>query len=66
MVTLKTHMTWRDDALTLVADPRSSQIEDDSVERMPALDRETVDDVVVPWMLGNWKKAVALAEATDD
>lgn len=66
MVALKTYMTWRDDALTLVADAKSSQFKDGSVERVPALDQETVGDVVVPWVLENWQEAVAFAESTQD
>lgn len=53
VVALKSLMCWQDGA------PGFSAKSEETVERVPALDEEVVDDVVVPWVLRNWQDVVS-------
>lgn len=59
MIALKAHLRWRDGTPELCA-------ADHAAERVPALDKKTVDSVVLPWVLQNWRLAVDKAERVED
>ncbi|KAL8694183.1 MAG: hypothetical protein Q9218_001126 [Villophora microphyllina] len=58
MVALKTSMRWRDGCTQLY-------VEEEEVERVPALDERIIDDVVVPWVSEHWQQAVNLVGKGD-
>ncbi|KAG6986473.1 hypothetical protein G7Y79_00082g100890 [Physcia stellaris] len=53
VVALKSLMSWQDGT------PGFSTKSEETVERVPALDEEVVDDVIVPWVLRNWQDVVS-------
>ena len=53
MVALKTHLAWNDGVPALV------EKHDRSVEKLPALEKDIVDETLIPWVLANWQEAVA-------
>lgn len=59
MIALKAQLRWRDGIPELCA-------EDHAAEGVPALDKETVDSVVLPWILQNWRLAVDEAKRAED
>ena len=58
MIALKAQLGWRDGRPELCG-------EDHAAERIPALDKETVDSVVLPWILQNWRLAVDEAKRVE-
>ena len=55
IVALKTYLEWNEGA------PRLRKA-DRSVEKVPALDMDEVERVLIPWVKGHWGKAVKLNE----
>ena len=56
MMALKAHLWWNEGqpALRLGADK--------SMEKVPALDADMVDEVLLPWIMDHWREAVRLNE----
>ena len=56
MVALKDMVTWKD------GHPRLKVEAERSVEDVPVLDADTVDEIVLPWVTEHWSEAVRLYE----
>ncbi|KAL8705737.1 MAG: hypothetical protein Q9201_001171 [Fulgogasparrea decipioides] len=58
IVALKASLPWRDATPELYADTQA-------IDRVSVLDEQIVDDVILPWVLEHWKRAVEFAEKAD-
>ena len=54
MVALKANLQWKDDR------PRLRAEAEKSLERVPALNGDTVDEILLPWITEHWKEAAWL------
>jgi len=59
MIALKAQLRWRDSTPELGT-------EDHVAQRIPALDEQTVERVVLPWILQHWRQAVEEAKRVED
>ncbi len=59
MIALKAQIRWRDGMPELCS-------EDHAGERVPALDEQTVECVVLPWILQHWRQAVEEVKKVED
>jgi len=58
MIALKAQLRWRDGTPALCTEGHVA-------ERIPALDEQTVEHVVLPWILQHWQQAVDQAMSVE-
>lgn len=59
MIALKAQLRWRDGVPELCTD-------DHVADRIPALDEQTVEHIILPWTLQHWEQAVEEARRVED